>query len=65
MTEVKERKKPTPRNYDSILAGAKNLQLEERINLQNTLKNINEAELTERKIKWENASKLMNGNGTA
>jgi exoribonuclease R len=38
MTEVKTEKKPrVPRNFDTILAGAKSLTLKERVDLRNAL----------------------------
>lgn len=37
-TEKKERKKPTPRNFDSILKGALELELSEQVKLVVELK---------------------------
>ena len=58
-TEVKTKSTRTPRNYDSILAGAKSLTLKERADLVNALVAVNKAEAEKKKADADEAMKLV------
>ena len=57
MTDIKKTR--TPRNYDSILAGAKSLTLKERADLVNALVAVNKAEAEKKKADADEAMKLV------
>lgn len=57
MTDIKKTR--TPRNYDSILAGAKSLTLKERADLVNALVVVNKAEAEKKKADADEAMKLV------
>lgn len=66
--ETKEKQKRTPRQAESITAGALKLKIEERITLRDLLTDSIESELKDRKIKldqekseFERMTKLVNG----
>ena len=58
MTDKKVR---TPRNFDSILNGAKSLPLKERVDLVNALQEQNKAEVEKLQADAQEATKLVGG----
>ncbi len=58
MTDKKVR---TPRNFDSILNGAKSLPLKERVDLVNALQAQNKAEAATLQAAAQEATKLVGG----
>lgn len=58
MTDKKVR---TPRNFDSILNGAKSLPLKERVDLVNSLQAQNKAEVEKLQADAQEATKLVGG----
>lgn len=63
MTNEKVTKTRTPRQYDSILAGALKLPLQERVALVKTVTEANQTEVAKLKADSDAATKLLNGQG--
>lgn len=59
MTDTTQKKKRTPRGYDTILAGAKSLPLKERIELAKELTRINTDEVQGKQREAEEAAALL------
>ena len=58
---MSDKKVRTPRNFDSILNGAKSLPLKERVDLVNALQAQNKAEAAALQAAAQEATKLVGG----